>query len=328
MEKQAAIKLGGAKRKNGHKMNCHCHICENMKNKAKRGGYQADLEKEQLQMMGGSKKKNGHKPNCSCPICKNMRNVKKSGKTMKAGKKSNGHKMNCKCPICKNMSKKSRKGGAEIEASDNDYDDDDLDNIPDALDNDESKKMTNNANTATNNDNNYNDDNDDAPITRATANANQITNDGNDEDISDLSSSAYQQNTTGGRKRKTLRKRKSNGHKANCNCPICKNMRKRKGGAVVPSSSVTETTQTTANIPEADNEVDADVPIARATGNDNRLASMTATPDEIDELSFTPNVSGGRIRKSLRKRNNGHKTNCMCPICKNMRKGKGKTKRR
>ena len=100
--------LGGAKRKNGHKANCSCHICENMKNKAKRGGYEEDVEKEQLKLMGGSKKKNGHKPNCSCPICKNMRNVKKTGKTMKAsksGKKSNGHKMKCKCPICKNMRK-------------------------------------------------------------------------------------------------------------------------------------------------------------------------------------------------------------------------------
>ncbi len=28
-------KLGGAKRKNGHKMNCTCHICETMMKKAK-----------------------------------------------------------------------------------------------------------------------------------------------------------------------------------------------------------------------------------------------------------------------------------------------------
>ena len=72
-------KLGGAKRKNGHKSNCKCHICENMINKAKRGGYIEDAEKEQLKKMGGSKKKNGHKPNCSCPICKNMKNSKKGG---------------------------------------------------------------------------------------------------------------------------------------------------------------------------------------------------------------------------------------------------------
>ena len=72
-------KLVGGKRKNGHKSDCVCHICENMKNKAKRGGYEEDIEKEKEKMMGGSKKKNGHRKECKCPICKNMRNSKKRG---------------------------------------------------------------------------------------------------------------------------------------------------------------------------------------------------------------------------------------------------------
>ena len=71
--------VGGAKRKNGHKMDCECHICENMNKKAKRGGYKEDIEKQMLQRMGGSKKKNGHKPDCGCPICKNMKNANKKG---------------------------------------------------------------------------------------------------------------------------------------------------------------------------------------------------------------------------------------------------------
>ena len=71
--------FGGAKRKNGHKTHCKCHICENIKNKAKRGGYQEDKEKAMLKKMGGSKKKNGHKPNCNCIICRNMKNSKKGG---------------------------------------------------------------------------------------------------------------------------------------------------------------------------------------------------------------------------------------------------------
>lgn len=71
------IKLGGARRKNGHKLTCTCHICENMKNKAKRGGYKEEVEMEQEKMMGGSKKKNGHRKNCKCPICKNMAHSKK-----------------------------------------------------------------------------------------------------------------------------------------------------------------------------------------------------------------------------------------------------------
>jgi hypothetical protein len=72
-------KLVDGKKKNGHKSNCSCHICENMKNKAKRGGYVEEIEKEKENMMGGSKKKNGHRKACKCPICKNMKNSKKRG---------------------------------------------------------------------------------------------------------------------------------------------------------------------------------------------------------------------------------------------------------
>ncbi len=123
----AAAVVGG-KRKNGHKMECVCHICENMTKKAKRGGYKADAEKRMLQKMGGSKKKNGHRMDCGCPICKNMKNakqVKRGGgdveeviekETVVASggrkKKGNGHKVNCGCPICKNM-KKSKMGGQD-----------------------------------------------------------------------------------------------------------------------------------------------------------------------------------------------------------------------
>jgi hypothetical protein len=128
--------IGGAKRKNGHKHDCNCHICENIKNKAKRGGYEEDMKKHQLKRMGGSKKKNGHKPDCNCPICKNMQNSKKTkgGKEdsdsdsdsdsssyeedniggNKKKKRGNGHKVSCGCPICKNMKKsKNKKGGDE-----------------------------------------------------------------------------------------------------------------------------------------------------------------------------------------------------------------------
>jgi hypothetical protein len=74
----SAEMMGGAKRKNGHKSTCSCHICENMKNKARRGGYRIDAQKAALKKSGGSRKKNGHSPTCGCPICKNMKNAKKS----------------------------------------------------------------------------------------------------------------------------------------------------------------------------------------------------------------------------------------------------------
>ena len=38
------VKLASGKQKNGHKSNCKCHICENMKNKARRGGYEEEVE--------------------------------------------------------------------------------------------------------------------------------------------------------------------------------------------------------------------------------------------------------------------------------------------
>jgi hypothetical protein len=182
------VKLGGARRKNGHKSNCSCHICENMKKKASRGGYTEEIEKKNEYINGGSNKKNGHRKDCKCPICKNMINAKKGGKDNTEperqidfekelerrsiqfqggkGKKSNGHKNNCMCPICKNM-KNAKKGGK---------------------DNAEPERQI------------------------------------------DFEKEQEQESIDfDGGKRK-----KSNGHKDNCMCPICKNMRKLKKGGEEP----------------------------------------------------------------------------------------------
>jgi hypothetical protein len=148
----------GGKRKNGHKMECCCHICENMTKKAKRGGYKVDAEKRMLQKMGGSKKKNGHRMDCGCPICKNMKNAKKG-----------------------------KKGGAqpgEEEVGEIVVDEE----LNPAVD--ETKDVI------------------EKPDLIPT------------EEISEI------EEIDGGRKKK------GNGHKATCGCPICKNMRKsKKGGA-------------------------------------------------------------------------------------------------
>ena len=114
---ETVVNVGGAKRKNGHKATCGCHICENIINKAKRGDYKPKVV---------SGKVNGHKAECRCPICKNMmakkgrgggapnndenlsssdslKQVGRQTKKLRGGKKSNGHKAACLCPICKNM---------------------------------------------------------------------------------------------------------------------------------------------------------------------------------------------------------------------------------
>jgi hypothetical protein len=96
------VKLVGGKRKNGHKMNCDCHICENMTSKAKRNGYTEDIEREK-ERKSGKQKVNGHKLNCSCPICKNMKNAKgKKNISTKNSKKN-------KNPIRPNLNKTSKK---------------------------------------------------------------------------------------------------------------------------------------------------------------------------------------------------------------------------
>ena len=157
-------KLIGGKRKNGHKSNCNCHICENMKNKAKRGGYKEEVEKEKEKMMGGTKKKNGHRKECTCPICKNMKNSKKRGssKSRKTKKKRGGND--------------DKRDGYEEEKGETD----------------EEKK-------------------------------NNIQDIDVEEEMEPYDDDLEEEKNGGKRKR-------GNGHKVNCKCPICKNMRKKKGG--------------------------------------------------------------------------------------------------
>jgi hypothetical protein len=159
----------GGKRKNGHKMECCCHICENMTKKAKRGGYKVDAEKRMLQKMGGSKKKNGHRMDCGCPICKNMKNAKKG-----------------------------KKGGVKPGKDEDEDEDEELnpavDETTDVIEKPDliQKRAPDWVQS-------------DAP---------------KEEKISEI------EEIDGGRKKK------GNGHKATCGCPICKNMRKsKKGGA-------------------------------------------------------------------------------------------------
>lgn len=152
-------KLIGGKRKNGHKLNCVCHICENMKNKAKRGGYEEEIKKEQEKMMGGSKKKNGHRKDCKCPICKNMNNSKKRG-----GSKSNRRT-------------KKKRGG-----------DDNEEEKTETIEEEEEMEPSDNTS--------------------------------DEEEIEEV----VEEEKMGGKKKR------GNGHKLNCKCPICKNMRKKRGG--------------------------------------------------------------------------------------------------
>jgi hypothetical protein len=80
--------------------------------------------------------------------------------------------------------------------------------------------------------------------------------------------------------------RKKNGHKAACKCPICQNMmHSKKGGSYLNNNST--------------------------SNNYSKVIGHKA----LD----TTNV----VKKGGKRKGNGHKPNCGCPICKNMRKSRG-----
>ena len=120
-------------------------------------------------------------------------------------------------------------------------------------------------------------------------------------------------NITGGKRGK-----KSNGHKANCACPICKNMKKKgkKGGEE----------------PDIENQI-GDIEEGKVKGVnpdpvkkevETKAVETKASDDEYDEMDAAekgeagPGFKVGGTRK--RRRSNGHKATCKCPICKNMKK--------
>lgn len=261
------VKLGGARKKNGHKSTCSCHICENMNNKAKRGGYSEELEKQAEYISGGYKKKNGHRKYCKCPICKNMNNSKKN---KKGGKR---------------RSRKIRGGndeGSEEEKEKEEETDETEDMAPydeDSESDDESKD--------TNEDNNVEEDTNDENNTK----------DDNDSDV-----------------KKGGKKKKGNGHKSHCKCPICKNMKKTGGGNVfLNEEEIKEQTDFQGGKKKKKgngHKPDCKCPICknmRKKGGQEPIESMPdqsseetkATDEEYDQLETVQNSTGG-TRKNKR----------------------------
>jgi hypothetical protein len=255
---------------------------------------------------GGKKKSNGHKANCKCPICKNMK-MKKGGSmsTLRpanfvGGKKANGHKGTCKCPICVNMkhqkaskknrrvkrSKRTRRGGTNGDSDDEGNDADDELNISGDYDNNPNPQ----------------DDNQDGNQNNVEANGQLF---GDDDVVGPADAAAVagvpdaakpaDDAGKGGKK-----KRKSNGHKATCKCPICKNMKMKKGGAIDDDSSSSS---------------DSD--------SDSSSSSDSNSDSSSDSDTTTDAAMGGGKKK---RKGNGHKAACKCPICKNMKIKKGGVK--
>ena len=208
-----SAQLGGKKKSNGHKLTCGCPICKNMKKGASNSNHSHDDsssdEENEKKTSISKKKSNGHKLSCGCPICKNMKHSKLnhskhadkdlSSDKMGGLKKKNGHKLNCGCPICQNM-KHAKKGG-----NDGIINDEETGNTIDTEQADDSNSIRKYSKTTTAEDDDY-DEIDNIP-----------------ENNPKSGGGTRCKNRRGGRKTK----RRGNGHKKNCKCPICKNMKKK-----------------------------------------------------------------------------------------------------
>jgi hypothetical protein len=100
--------------------------------------------------------------------------------------------------------------------------------------------------------------------------------------------------------------KKSNGHKKDCGCPICKNMKKKKGGSGEPTEELVKEDVARDDEYDGVEEIDKPIPVK----------------EEITAKEIVMSSGGTRKRRSKGKRSNGHKPTCCCPICKNTRKGK------
>jgi hypothetical protein len=112
---------GGRKKGNGHKMNCGCPICKNMRKSKKRGGNEISNSVEDAAIADAFVKDDAivYDNNKLIEMQGGKRKHKISSK-----KRGNGHKMNCGCPICKNMRKSKKHGGTKDDNEDPDEDPD------------------------------------------------------------------------------------------------------------------------------------------------------------------------------------------------------------
>jgi len=137
--------------------------------------------------------------------------------------------------------------------------------------------------------------------------------------------------------------KKKNGHKAICGCPICINMKhakgtkKRRGGSGSGSDSgisgpnvgepgdpstddlIAKGPNDPAEISENIQKEVKDANNAVENIEDDEAGNDDTEEGVVEEVVEVDETDGGRKRK---KKGNGHKPTCGCPICKNMRKGK------
>ena len=122
-------------------------------------------------------------------------------------------------------------------------------------------------------------------------------------------------------------KKKKNGHKPSCACPICKNMKKSKQGGqdnndkVETEQNIFSIMQNTGGSKKKKNGHKPSCACPICTNMKHSKHGGDYSDDEDDDSSEEEEeikVSKGGSKK----KKNGHKPSCSCPICNNMKHSK------
>jgi hypothetical protein len=114
-------------------------------------------------------------------------------------------------------------------------------------------------------------------------------------------------------------KRRKNGHKYSCKCPICINMKHAKRGG--------DNDELAEDLEEQQPNMGSQVAGRKKKGNGHKptcgcpicknMRKKGGKDDEFDDSELGSQIAGRK------KKGNGHKPSCGCPICQNMRKKGG-----
>ena len=111
--------------------------------------------------------------------------------------------------------------------------------------------------------------------------------------------------------------RKTNGHKEHCTCPICINMKHAKhgGGNMYVDEEEPEPEEKEIDEHVEEEKTNQDTTKEHTINEDIKNKEMDEHVEEVKNIDQSH--TGGKKRKG-----NGHKETCTCPICKNMKKSK------
>ncbi len=100
------------------------------------------------------------------------------------------------------------------------------------------------------------------------------------------------------------KRKKGNGHKASCGCPICNNMRKNKKGGVllVGGEDENDSTPTPDTSATSDTSDTSDTSAMGKGGGRRRRRSRSRSRSKSRSRSSRKSMQGGKKRKSKRRR--------------------------